>query len=249
MRKWSLKRLWKESPPFKWTVIIAIILSLSIFGIQQYQRDKDKQSLEDQFSNIEGICSEKNNCTRNESTIYVLIDEENFEGNCPHVNLEKEANATFREGAISLWTKLNNLDKDNKRVIFDMIDYNDNSFLELYIIKNQIIQLGMHDNLEQDFILSYDYKKPIDEWIFIVATWNTKMINLYINGESKNSISLNDVDFSTNIKDWYMGSSHKKTFCLNGLLDEVGMWKTLDKRLINILYNDGEGCAYPFDNC
>jgi len=40
------------------------------------------------------------------------------------------------------------------------------------------------------------------------------------------------------------------SFCLNNLLDEVGIWnKTPDKRLMNTLYNNGEGCAYPFDNC
>lgn len=140
--------------------------------------------------------------------------------------------------------------ESEKRYVVEYVDYFDQTFLEIAIINNQIINFRIFGKGRKEFSISHDAEELLNGWVHIVASWGNE-INLYVNGqESKNKIIIADANFDIPLKNYYFGSSSKKKDCLNGLLDEVGIWsRELDNLSIKKLYNGGKGCTYEDPSC
>lgn len=250
--KWLKANTWdKWSLTTKLLLLIPLILTLIIFVFQQFQHSNDNDFLKEEFIKTQRICSENNNCEidKNNPTV-VYTDLDSLEGNCPHIHLEKEANTMNPKGTISLWTKLNHLDLYEDRTIFDMIDYDDKTFVQLSITNNNILKYKIRDLNGQEFILNYNNIKPFSNWTFIVATWDEQELNLFVNDELKSSVSINNANFNISIKDWYFGSNHNKRFCLNGLLDEAALFGSpANKYDVINMYEHYEKKCRPIDDC
>lgn len=60
MREWDLRRLYKDSFTFRWTVrslFFALIVTLLIFGYQEWQGKKDRKFIKEEFLKTQEICS------------------------------------------------------------------------------------------------------------------------------------------------------------------------------------------------
>lgn len=253
MKEWPVKRLYKDSTSFRWGArffLAGLIIASLFFVIQQVQYNGDNDFLEEQFLETQRICSENNICVKQEENKIVFVDIDSLEGSCPHVHLEREANTAFSRGTLSLWTKLESLENNEDRTVFDMIDYEDKSFIKIDITDNRIIKYKIQDKNGQEFILNYNNVLPLTNWTFIVITWDDEKLNLFVNDKLKQSVKVNNVDFDMKIKDWYFGSNHNKRHCLNGLLDEVGLFSIpADKYdVINMYENYNKKCS-PVDDC
>jgi len=263
--------------------IIALVVTIVIFIYQEINQHNNRKIdfayLEQNFQEIKGICSEKNESCQNSSiSTYVFVDKNDLTGQCSHFQLIKEANISLPSGSINLWFLLKENITDlilknlswtdgkidgaivfsgtdpldtSKRYIFDMVDYNNSSFIEILVLNNRIVNVKIQDRNGQEFSLSYDNEEPLYNWTYLTLTWEeNKSLNLFINAKLASSLSLSKSDFDFEIKDWFMGSSHKSRYCLNGLMDEVYFWEiplSIDK--IELLYNHGKGCSYPFTEC
>jgi len=85
----------------------------------------------------------------------------------------------------------------------------------------------------------------------IVCRWTRNGNHeLFINGKPAGVRTGKDAVFPT-IPDFRIGEySGGGILKLQGILDELGFWRVaLDNTNISNLYNNGSGCAYPFNNC
>jgi hypothetical protein len=195
------------------------------------------------------------NCTLNQevcqdNTELLIIDFDSLEGNCPYVYVSNQGNSSFNEGTISLWVKLNDLNLNEDRYIFDFANLNNETFIKMWVSQNKVIKFSLIDSFSQEYLLSNKFGGNFSEWVFVVATWGNEEINLYVNGKKTQVIDIKSVKFKEEISGWYFGSSHLKRNCLNGGLDEIGLWnRPLSNEDVNKLYNEGKGCTYPFEDC
>lgn len=192
--------------------------------------------------------TEQGTCQNN--TEILIIDLNSLSGNCPNIYAANDDSANFNEGSISLWTQLHDLHLLEDRYLVDMVNLDNETFLKIWISENKIVKFYLKDSNAQEYLSSHFLDEEISDWAFIVATWGSGEINLYVDGKRESKINLESVSFQENVSGWYFGSSHLQRNCLNGKLDEIGLWDSpLSPEDIQQLYNGGEGCSYPFINC
>lgn len=94
---------------------------------------------------------------------------------------------------------------------------------------------------------------PTGEWVFIAVSRDypatSNNVKYYFNGSLDNTVS-----FSTNITDGAasnrIGANHSPNYYLVGTMDEIGYWRdTLSLQTIDSIYNEGDGCSHPFEDC
>lgn len=198
-----------------------------------------KQLLEGQLE-TQRICSiNQQECSDINPTIYnVFTDENLIQGTCDNINYQASPNTLIVNGTFVIWVKLDKLESQEKRFVFDIIDYNNNHILEIFIIKNSIIQARIYDVNGGEFALSYDNQAPLNNWTFIAFTWSEKSVNLYINKTLKGTIPFENINFGSKVNRWYIGSTFNAIHCLNGGLDELGIFKAqLDQETISYIYD------------
>ena len=179
--KWLKANTWdKWSLTTKILLLLPIIITILIFGYQQLQHNNDSDFLNEQFLKTQEICSQGNtNCIMDKPTGIIFVDQDKIAGDCPYVQLKKEANTTFSEGTISFWTKTEK-------------DYNTQKIGEATFVQEGKINgalkfsgIDKFDNSKEalknaaDVLKDDGYEVLIDE-IFLTATTKRKDIGYQI---------------------------------------------------------------------
>jgi Concanavalin A-like lectin/glucanases superfamily len=92
---------------------------------------------------------------------------------------------------------------------------------------------------------------PNMTWAFVTATFNSSssIFTLCLDG-SCNSTTWSFWNFFIGQLNLYVGYSINGDYGTIGYIDEVGVFnKTLSQNEIDLLYNEGLGCQYPFTDC
>ena len=144
---------------------------------------------------------------------------------CPYVKNRNDINKTLPNGTLAIMVAPEELTLGEDHYVLDMIDYDDNSFLELFITGTEVIKVRMHDSSNLEFTLSFNHKLPLKKWTHLAVSWGENdYIKLYVDSKVKSSISIKDANFNIPLKTWYIASSHKKESCLSGSFDDFILW-------------------------
>lgn len=256
MKKWNGK---------KWTIfgtVIGVIsLILAILGLFFIEDSSFKNNEINGDNNIVGnqnkiVNNYYSECSYDEKTCknnteLLILDINSLEGNCNHIYAKNNDLINFNQGSVAFWTTLNRLNLSHDRYLIDLVNMNNESFVSFWISDNKVVKFKIKDSYSQEFLLSYNFKKNISEWVFVVGTWGNGEMNLYINGERDSSLDLENINFKEIVSGWYFGSSHLRRNCLNGKMDEVSLWRDPlpQEEIKKIYYYNNLGCRYPIEDC
>ncbi len=169
--------------------------------------------------------------------------------NCSNAMWKNDINFTLKEGTLSFFFKPDWLKPNGISYLLDMVDYNNQSILEVFVVNNKTIKLTMWDsnNIESDI----GYPKPsLGDWEQIIITWSGEkgFVKLYINGELVGSVQTH-INFDRAIRTFYVYSSHESNFCSFGGFNRLAMYKKpLNKYEVIHHYDNGAGCYINQDN-
>jgi len=151
-----------------------------------------------------------------------------FDGVNDHINLgnDDSLNTFFDSMSVEAWVNVKGNSADGYHLIVSKEQWNDPPAVDDSFVLNIeddtfIPSFGIYSGNDAHYVSSSVV--PLDTWVYIVGTYGTDGLKLYIDGKEADSGSFQgNIDTST-IDTWIGASSAGKDY-FNGSIDEVRIW-------------------------
>lgn len=140
-----------------------------------------------------------------------------FDGTNDYVNCGKDLSLSFTGNyTLSAWIKPATI--VGSKIIMDKEGTNNGYFLYQ---SNDEIYAGFGNGSTIRTVTTTTANLVVGNWYYVVSTWDSTYIRIYINGQlSKTSSDFSGDNPVENTRNFYIGTYHGLAMCFNGVIDE-----------------------------